>query len=38
MPSNGISDSETGITTEWVLALDADFVLTEEAIKEITAL
>jgi glycosyltransferase involved in cell wall biosynthesis len=26
---------QTGITTEWVLALDADFVLTDEAIREI---
>ena len=28
----------TGITTEWVLALDADFVLTEEIVREIGAL
>lgn len=28
----------TGITTEWVLALDADFVLSDEAIAELTAL
>lgn len=27
-----------GIDTEWVLALDADYVLTEEAAREITAL
>ena len=26
---------ETGITTEWVLALDADFVLSDELIREI---
>jgi glycosyltransferase involved in cell wall biosynthesis len=26
---------ETGICTEWILALDADFILTEAAIKEI---
>jgi glycosyltransferase involved in cell wall biosynthesis len=29
---------QTGITTEWVLALDADFVLTDAAASEITAL
>jgi glycosyltransferase involved in cell wall biosynthesis len=29
---------QTGITTSWVLALDADFVLTDEIIKEIQAL
>jgi glycosyltransferase involved in cell wall biosynthesis len=29
---------QTGITTEWVLALDADFVLTDELIAELTAL
>ena len=29
---------ETGIATEWVLALDADFVLSDEAIAEIQAL
>ena len=29
---------ETGIKTDWVLALDADFVLTEDAIREIGAL
>lgn len=29
---------QTGITTDWVLALDADFVLTEDAIREIGAL
>lgn len=28
----------TGITTEWVLALDADFVLSDEAVAEIAAL
>lgn len=28
----------TGITTEWVLALDADFVLTDEVSREIQAL
>lgn len=28
----------TGIKTEWVLALDADFVMTDEAIREITTL
>jgi glycosyltransferase involved in cell wall biosynthesis len=28
----------TGITTEWVLALDADFVLTDDAVRELTAL
>jgi len=28
----------TAIKTEWVLALDADFVMTDEAIREITAL
>ncbi len=28
----------TGIKTEWVLALDADFVMTDEAIREIAAL
>lgn len=27
---------ETGITTEWVLALDADFVLSDEAIAELS--
>ena len=30
--------AETGIDTEWVLALDADFVLTEDVIDEIGAL
>ena len=29
---------QTGITTEWVLALDADFVLTDEMIAELTHL
>ena len=29
---------ETGIATEWVLALDADYVLTPEAVEEIRAL
>jgi len=29
---------QTGIKTEWVLALDADFVLTDASISEITAL
>jgi glycosyltransferase involved in cell wall biosynthesis len=29
---------ETGITTEWVLALDADFVLSDEAVAEIRSL
>jgi glycosyltransferase involved in cell wall biosynthesis len=29
---------ETGIATEWVLALDADFVLSDEAVAEISAL
>lgn len=29
---------ETGISTEWVLALDADFVLSDEAIAEIQGL
>jgi len=29
---------QTGITTEWVLALDADFVMTTEAIGEISEL
>jgi glycosyltransferase involved in cell wall biosynthesis len=29
---------DTGITSEWVLALDADFVLTDPAVREITAL
>lgn len=29
---------ETGITTEWVLALDADFVLSDELIHEIDAM
>ena len=29
---------QTGIKTEWVLALDADFVLTDASIREITAL
>jgi glycosyltransferase involved in cell wall biosynthesis len=29
---------DTGITTEWVLALDADFVLTSEVSREIQAL
>ena len=37
--SNGTSAlQQTGITTEWVLALDADFVLTDAAASEITAL
>ncbi len=30
--------NETGITTEWVLALDADYVLTPALVKEIAAL
>jgi glycosyltransferase involved in cell wall biosynthesis len=30
--------SETGITSEWVLALDADFVLPDAAVAEIAAL
>lgn len=30
--------AQTAITTEWVLALDADFVLTDAAISEISAL
>lgn len=30
--------TQTGIATEWVLALDADFVLTDEVIGEIAAL
>jgi glycosyltransferase involved in cell wall biosynthesis len=29
---------QTGITTEWVLALDADFVLTEDVVRELTNL
>lgn len=29
---------ETGIATEWVLALDADFLLTDEIVREIAAL
>lgn len=29
---------QTGITTEWVLALDADYVLTDEIVREIQAL
>jgi glycosyltransferase involved in cell wall biosynthesis len=29
---------QTGIRTDWVLALDADFVLTEEIVREISAL
>jgi glycosyltransferase involved in cell wall biosynthesis len=29
---------DTGIRTEWVLALDADFVLTDEAVRELTVL
>jgi glycosyltransferase involved in cell wall biosynthesis len=29
---------QTGIKTDWVLALDADFVLTEDVIREIGAL
>ena len=29
---------QTGITADWVLALDADFVLTDEAVAEISAL
>ncbi|MEP6782104.1 MAG: glycosyltransferase family 2 protein [Acidobacteriota bacterium] len=29
---------QTGITTEWVLALDADFVLADDAVAELTAL
>lgn len=29
---------ETGVTSEWVLALDADFVLTDDVIREIGAL
>lgn len=29
---------QTGIDTEWVLALDADFVLTDEAVREVTSL
>lgn len=29
---------QTGIATEWVLALDADYVLTDEFIKELAAL
>ena len=28
----------TGITTDWVLALDADFVLTDDAVRELTTL
>ena len=28
---------ETGITTEWVLALDADFVLSDEAVAELAS-
>src|SRR5437588_1231785 len=30
--------NETGISTEWVLALDADFVLTPEFVDELKAL
>lgn len=30
--------SETGITSEWVLALDADYVLTDELVAELAAL
>src|SRR5438552_19168681 len=30
--------SETGIESEWVLSLDADYVLTQEFIEEVTAL
>ena len=29
---------QTGIATDWVLALDADFVLTDDAVGELTAL
>jgi glycosyltransferase involved in cell wall biosynthesis len=29
---------QTGITTDWVLALDADFVLTEAAVRELSEL
>lgn len=29
---------QTGITTDWVLALDADFVLTDEIVGELTSL
>src|SRR5262245_61933904 len=29
---------ETGISTQWVLALDADFILTEEMVEELEAL
>lgn len=29
---------QTGITTDWVLALDADFVLTDDAVGELTTL
>ena len=29
---------QTGITTDWVLALDADFVLTDDAVRELAAL
>lgn len=29
---------ETGITSDWVLALDADFVLSDEAVAEISAI
>jgi glycosyltransferase involved in cell wall biosynthesis len=29
---------QTGITTDWVLALDADFVLTDDAVSELTTL
>jgi glycosyltransferase involved in cell wall biosynthesis len=30
--------TQTGIASEWVLALDADYVLSEELVREITAL
>ena len=30
--------NETGITSDWVLALDADFVLTDDAVREMAAL
>ena len=29
---------QTGITTDWVLALDVDFVLTDDAVRELTTL
>src|SRR5207253_10107281 len=29
---------ETGITTEWILALDADYILSEEIIRELERL